>query len=224
MKEDLVYRLALSKVPQIGYVHAKLLVQNFPTARAIFEAKISDLERIEGIGTVRAGHIHRFRDFDNCNREIEFLEKYHIRALFLTDEEYPRRLLHCYDPPTILFYKGTADLNAPKMIGIVGTRSNTEYGKSFTDKLVKDLASLQVTVVSGLAFGIDAIAHKTALKQSLMTVGALGHGLGTIYPAEHASLAKEMIRQGGLVTEFFHETKPDKHNFPSRNRLVAGMC
>ena len=224
LKKDLVYQLALSQVPHIGYVHAKILIQHFETAQQIFAARITDLEKMEGIGTVRAKSIKAYKDFDNALKEIDFIEKYNIQSLFLKEANYPQRLLHCYDPPTVLFYKGNADLNASKVLAIVGTRTNSDYGKQFTEKLVKDLSHLNILIVSGLAFGIDIIAHKSALKQSLHTVAALGHGLDTIYPSEHTLIAKEMVKQGGLLTEFFSKTKPDKHNFPSRNRLVAGMC
>ncbi|MDQ6608283.1 MAG: DNA-processing protein DprA, partial [Bacteroidota bacterium] len=116
------------------------------------------------------------------------------------------------------------DLNASKIIAIVGTRSNTDYGKVITEKLVKDLVGQNIVVVSGLAFGIDAIAHKAALKNKVKTIGVVGHGLDKIYPSQHAPLAKEMIEEGGgVLSEFFSGTKPDKHNFPLRNRIVAGI-
>ena len=124
----------------------------------------------------------------------------------------------------MLFYKGTADLNASKIIAIVGTRTNTDYGKQFTEKLVKDLSEQNITIISGLAYGIDAMAHKAALKNNLPTIGVVGHGLDKIYPSDHAGLAKEMIKNGGgILSEFFSGTKPDKHNFPLRNRIVAGI-
>jgi DNA processing protein len=133
-------------------------------------------------------------------------------------------LLNCYDSPTLLFYKGPADLNASKIVAIVGTRTNTEYGKQFTERLVKDLSEQNITIISGLAFGIDAMAHKAAIKNNLPTVGVVGHGLDKIYPSDHAGLAKEMIKNGGgILSEFFSGTKPDKHNFPLRNRIVAGI-
>jgi DNA processing protein len=201
------------------------LIQQFGNASSIFKAKISSLEHIEGIGSIRANCIKGFKDFESAEKELQFIEKYKIKTLFLTDKDYPRRLLNCYDAPALLFYKGEADLNAPRVISIVGTRNNTEYGKSFTEKLVKDLAGENVLVVSGLAFGIDAIAHKAALKYGLPTVGAVGHGLDIIYPSENKTLAKEMIQQeGGIISEFFSGTKPDKHNFPLRNRIVAGLA
>lgn len=132
--------------------------------------------------------------------------------------------MNCYDSPTLLFYKGEADLNVSKVVAIIGTRNHTEYGKQQTEKLVKELASQNILVVSGMAFGIDAIAHKTSFKNELATVGVLGHGLDQIYPPEHSNLAKDMLKHGGgLLTEFRSKTKPDKHNFPTRNRIVAGM-
>lgn len=201
------------------------MIQHFGKASAIFKAKTSILENIDGIGSIRANCIKGFKDFESAEKEIRFIEKYKIKPLFLTDKDYPRRLLNCYDAPALLFYKGAANLNASRVISIVGTRNHTEYGKSFTEKLVKDLAEENVLVVSGLAFGIDAIAHKAALKYGLPTVGAVGHGLDIIYPSENKTLAKEMIQQeGGIISEFFSGTKPDKHNFPLRNRIVAGLA
>src|SRR5687768_3237046 len=129
MHNDLIYQLSLPRVQYIGYVHAKILAQHFPTAKAIFEAKKSDLERIEGIGEIRARSIKQFSAFREAEAEIFFIEKYKIQPLFLSDPGYPQRLLHCYDPPTMLFYKGNANLNAPKTVAIVGTRNNTDYGR-----------------------------------------------------------------------------------------------
>jgi DNA processing protein len=224
MNNELLYQLALTLVPNIGDVQAKILVQHFGSASSIFNAKRPDLERLDGIGIVRAKSIKEFNDFHIAEKELEFLQKYSIKTFFITDNDYPQRLLNCYDSPTLLFYKGTADLNASKIVAIVGTRTNTDYGKQFTEKLVKDLAEQNITIISGLAFGIDAMAHKAALKNDLPTVGVVGHGLDKIYPSEHAALAKDMIKNGGgVLSEFFSCTKPDKHNFPLRNRIVAGI-
>jgi len=224
MNNELLNQLALTLVPNIGDVQAKILIQHFGEVSAIFKAKTSTLEKIEGIGSVRAKSIKEFDDFHIAEKEQEFIEKYKIKTFFLTDKDYPKRLLNCYDSPTLLFYKGTADLNASKIVAIVGTRTNTEYGKQFTEKLVKDLSEQNITIISGLAFGIDAMAHKAALKHGLPTVGVVGHGLDKIYPSENSSLAKEMIKEeGGILSEFFSGTKPDKHNFPLRNRIVAGI-
>jgi DNA processing protein len=224
MHSELFYQLALTLVPNIGDVQAKILVQHFGDASSIFKAKKASLEKIEGIGEVRANSIKHFDEFHLAEIELKFIEKYKIETLFLTDDSYPKRLLNCYDSPTVLFYKGAADLNASRILAIVGTRSNTDYGKAFTEKLVEDLAEQNIVIISGLAFGIDASAHRAAVKFGLPTIGVVGHGLSKIYPSQNAALAKEMIAEGGgILSEFFHDTKPDKHNFPLRNRIVAGI-
>ena len=225
MNTDLLYQLALIEVPQVGHVHAKLLVEHFGTAEKIFSASFSSLERIEGIGTIRARNIRSFRSFDAAQSEIRFIEKNNIRTIFITDEHYPRRLLNCYDPPTLLFVKGDALLNSKRTIAIIGTRSNTQYGKQFTESLIKEIAPFNATVVSGLAFGIDAIAHKACVKYNVPTIAVLAHGFRFLYPPEHGPLVREFLQQGGgLITEHRSDVKPDKHNFPVRNRIVAGMC
>lgn len=223
MQDALLYQLALTLVPHIGPVQAKILLQHCEPEE-IFHAKKSWLEKLEGIGPVRAAAIRDFTDFSEAEAEIRFTEKFKITPLFLTDPAYPRRLLTCYDSPTLLYYRGEADLNAGKMLAVIGTRSNTEYGRQVTEKIIKELEGHGVTIVSGLAFGIDAIAHKAALKNNLSTLGVLAHGLDQVYPPDHTGLAKDMLRnRGGLLTEFRSGTKPDKHNFPNRNRIVAGM-
>ena len=223
MTDELLYQLSLTLIPNIGPVQAKILLQHC-NAEEIFHAKKTFLEKIEGVGPIRAASIAAFKDFSQAEEEIKFIEKYKIKPLFVTDTAYPKRLLNCYDSPTLLFYKGDADLNAAKIVAIVGTRSHTDYAKQVTEKLVKELTEQNITVVSGLAFGVDGIAHKASVKNGLSTIGVLAHGLDQIYPAEHAGLAKDMIKhKGGLLTEFRSKSKPDKHNFPTRNRIVAGM-
>ncbi len=223
MHNDLLYQITLTLIPNIGDVHAKALVNHFGNAEDIFKAKKKELEEIEGIGSVRARSIKEFKDFKNAEEEIAFIEKYKITPLFITAKNYPQRLLNCYDSPAMLYYRGNADLNQPKIIAIVGTRNNNEYGKSVCEKLVEDLAGENILIVSGLAFGIDSIAHRSALKNDLKTVAILAHGLDRIYPTQNKSLAKEIIEQGGLLTDFRSKTNPDKQNFPKRNRIVAGI-
>jgi DNA processing protein len=223
MTNDLLYQIALTLIPNIGPIQAKILLQHCE-AEEIFHAKKSFLEKIEGIGEVRANNIKSFTDFSKAEDEIKFIEKYKIKPLFISDNDYPQRLLNCYDSPTLLYYKGSADLNALKIISIIGTRHHTEYGKQVAEKMIKELAAHNITIVSGLAFGIDAIAHKSSIKNDMPTVGVLAHGLDQIYPSEHSNLAKDMLKNnGGLLTEFRSKSKPDKHNFPTRNRIVAGM-
>lgn len=220
----MLYQLALTAVPQVGCVHARALVDHFGEAEKIFKSSVSTLERIEGIGTTRARNIKSFTGFKRAEKEIQFIEKHKIQALFIKDSSYPKRLLNCFDPPTLLFYRGDANLNESRTVSIIGTRSFSEYGKQLTDQLVSSLKGKNILVLSGLAFGIDALAHRNCIKNNIDTVGVLAHGLDTIYPSQHSSLAKEMIKSGGgVLTEFPSNTKPDRHNFPSRNRIVAGM-
>jgi DNA processing protein len=224
VQNDLQYQIALTLVPNIGDVHAKALINYFGDALSVFKAKKKDLDNLEGIGPVRAKSIIGFRDFKRVEEEIGFIQKYKIQTFFLTDKSYPARLLNCYDSPTLLYYRGNADLNTSKILGIVGTRNSSGYGKAICEKIVEDLQDENILIVSGLAYGIDTIAHKAALKNNKKTIGVLAHGLDHIYPPQNKSLAKQMAGQGGLLTEFRNGTIPDTQNFPRRNRIVAGMA
>lgn len=223
MNEDVLYQIALTFIPNIGAVQAKLLIDELGDAKAVFNASIKRLSAIENIGEIRAKQIKTFSGFTKAEEEIGHLQNHNIEPLFITDERYPKRLLHCYDAPTLLYYKGSANLNASRIISIIGTRNNTDYSRAMIEKLLNDIKEYNPVIVSGLAFGVDSLAHKTALQHDLSTIGVLGNGLHTIYPAQHKALAKEMLNEGGLLTEFCFDTKPDKHNFPRRNRIVAGM-
>jgi DNA processing protein len=224
MHKDLLHQIALTLVPNIGDVRAKALLETFGDAESIFKASKKNLENIEGIGSIAANSIKHFADFKICEDEIKFIEKSKITPLFINDKNYPQRLLNCYDSPTLLYYKGNANLNTTKIISIVGTRSNSDYGKNVCDKIIEDLAEQNVLIISGLAFGIDTIAHKASLKNNLKTVGVMAHGLDKVYPAQNKTLAVEMLSQGGILTDFMSGTNPDRQNFPRRNRIVAGIC
>ncbi|WP_349316529.1 DNA-processing protein DprA [Chitinophaga sp. MM2321] len=224
MPQELMYQIALTRIPLIGDVIIKKLLETFGSAGNIFRAKKYELEKTETVGAVRAAAIHHFRDFAAVEKEIAFIEKYRIRPLFRTDPAYPQRLHHCYDSPALLYYKGNASLNPPRILNIVGTRHPSVYGKTVCEQLVKDLAMANITLVSGLAYGIDILAHKTALATGMPTIGVLAHGLDRIYPQAHKQVAVQMLEQGGLLTEFMSHTEPDRQNFPKRNRIVAGIC
>lgn len=224
MTNDLLYQIALTRVPNIGDVHARALVEHYGDAASVFTAKRKELENLEGIGIVRANNIKSFSAFGACEDEIKFIAQYKVQPLFITSDDYPQRLLNCYDCPVLIYFRGNANLNCSRIISIVGTRNNTDYGKAACERLLEDLTRQDILVVSGLAFGIDTIAHKAALRNGLPTVGVLAHGLDRIYPSQNRSLAKQMAEQGGLLTEFPSNTIPDKQNFPKRNRIVAGMC
>lgn len=224
MNNDLLYRIALTKVPHIGDIHAKILINQFHTAQNVFKTPRKLLEKIEGIGTIRANAIKQFKDFEQCERELIFLEKHQIKVFTYQDEAYPKNLIRCDDCPSLLYFKGNAILNEKKIISIVGTRVNTDYGKQCCEKLIEELSTQEIIIVSGLAYGIDTIAHRAALRNGLQTVGVLAHGLDRIYPHQNRSLAHQMINQGGLLTDFCNGELPNKQNFPKRNRITAGIC
>ncbi|MEO8720207.1 MAG: DNA-processing protein DprA [Ginsengibacter sp.] len=223
MQKELLYQIALTLVPNIGDVRAKTLINHFGDAASVFQAPKKELINIEGIGSRAVESILNFKDFSRAKEEIEFIKKYKIIPLFLTHKNYPQRLLNCYDSPSLLYYKGNADLNSSRVIAVVGTRNNNDYGKKICEKLIEELVTEDVIIVSGLAFGIDSIAHKTSVKNNIKTIGVLAHGLDRVYPPQNVSLAKQMLSCGGLLTEYKSNTIPDKQNFPGRNRIVAGI-
>jgi DNA processing protein len=217
-----LYNLALTFVPNVGTKTIRTLIAKFETAEQIFKASQADLKQV--IGEVKAKSFLDTTIFEQAEKELLFTKKYQIDVLFLNDANYPKRLLQCDDAPCLLYYKGNADLNADKYISIIGTRKNTDYGLRATERILEDLKNVEgLIIVSGLAAGIDTIAHKAALKNNLQTVGVLGHSLEHIYPSSNKSLAGEMIQHGGLLSEFPSETKPARQNFPVRNRIVAGL-
>lgn len=160
-----------------------------------------------------------------ADAELEYNARNNIKTLCLADNDYPQRLKNCADAPLVLFFKGNTDLNRARVINVVGTRHCTAYGQDVIRKFVTELKNLspEVLIVSGLAYGVDINAHRQALANDLDTVAVLAHGLDNLYPARHKQTADEMIKHGGLLTEFLTNTNADKLNFVRRNRIVAGM-
>ncbi len=222
---DLTYQIGLTLLNGVGDVLAKNLVAYCGSAEQVFKTNKAQLEKIPGIGTYTANAIVSSKSvLLRAEQEINFIQDKKITPLFFTDKDFPQRLKNCNDSPVMLYYKGNANLNADKIVAVVGTRTPSVYGKQMTEKLIEDLTESGCLVVSGLAYGIDITAHKASLDNKLNTVGVLAHGLDRVYPSVHSSYAEKMIAQGGLLTEFISETNPDKENFPKRNRIVAGMC
>ncbi len=222
--DDLLYRIALTHIPLIGAVTAKNLVSYCGSAEAVFRAGKGRLLRVPGVGEQIAAQIRQARPLEAAERELAWIERHGVRVLTHTDADYPRRLRQLHDGPFLLYYKGNADLNAERVVAIVGTRKPTPYGLRFCEQLVEDLAAYDVLVVSGLAYGIDVAAHRKCLEVGIPTVGVLAHGLDRIYPPAHKSVARQMAEAGGLLSEFPSGTPPDRERFPVRNRIVAGMA
>jgi DNA processing protein len=228
MKEtnQLQYQIALTHLQEIGSVTAKNLVSQCGGVKEIFDAKKNTLEKILGIGKVRAEAILQSKDeaLKIAEVEIKFIEKNNLTPLFYTDKNFPKRLLQCADSPVMLYYKGNADLNARKIISVVGTRKVTEYGKTQCEKIIEQLAAYHPLIVSGLAFGVDIVAHKAALKNNLETVGVVANGMDKMYPSQHIKHIRQMVDCGGVLTEYGFGEDANRENFPQRNRIVAGMC
>ncbi len=222
--EQLIFQIGLTLIPGIGDVLGKKLVSVCGSAEAVFRESPQRLRKVPRIGEILSQALANKEIILRAEKEVAFIERYRIMPLYFKDTCYPHRLKQCIDSPILLFYKGTADLNSSRIVGIVGTRRATDYGKMVTHDLVAGLVQQQVLVVSGLAYGIDGCAHRSSIEAGLETVGVLGHGLDTLYPWLHRSLAEKMVGQGGLVTEFLSGTKPDRTNFPKRNRIIAGLC
>jgi len=223
-ENQLYHHLLLSLVPQVGDVHISILLEHFQDPQTIFKAKRRELESLNGIGSIRANAIKSCDQQVRVEKELNFIQKNGIKVLVKGSDEYPQKMQHFQDAPHVLYYKGSVDVNHSKIVSVIGTRSPTAYGKETVVELINDLQQLDVLVVSGLAYGIDTIVHKEALKKDLATIGVLGHGLDQIYPQANRGLAVEMLQHGGLITEFMSKTKPDKQNFPLRNRIVSGIA
>jgi len=217
------YQIAITLIPGVGDIIAKKLISYCGSAEGVFKEKKQNLLKIPSIGETLVKSIINQDVFDRVDKELEFIEKYNIKTLFYLDDNYPFRLKQCIDGPLMLYYIGNANLNADKVISIVGTRNITEYGKDICKKIVKDLSEHDILIVSGLAYGVDSCAHKAALENNLFTVGVLAHGLDRVYPPLNKSLAEKMTQKGGLLTDFMSETNPDRENFPKRNRIIAGI-
>lgn len=224
--DNLRYKIGLTFIPGIGSISSKKLVAYCGGVENVFKASKRTLLNIPGIGKSLSEVVINQSVLEEADKEIEFLRKHDIQALFYLDSKYPERLKNCSDSPVMIYMKGDIDLNHSKIVSIVGTRNATNYGKTITEQLIRELAERNhnPVIVSGLAYGIDITAHRMALKYGLSTIAVLAHGLTTIYPQAHTKTAKEIIHNGALLTEFRHDQKAEMPNFVKRNRIIAGLA
>lgn len=218
--------LALSFTSGIGVVTLRSLVESLGSAKSVLTASVEELKRVSGIGEKTAVAIKNNRAiaYERAEKELSFANKHGIDVLTFSDERFPWRLKECYDAPSVLFFRGKADLNAKRIVSIVGSRKATHYGRTICNEFVEALSDYDVIVVSGLAYGIDSYAHQASVNNNIPTIGVLGHGLDRIYPDANRSLARTMLDNGGILSEFPSNTQPDRQNFPKRNRIIAGMA
>lgn len=218
------FSLAISLIPGIGDILAKQLLSYFGSPEAVFKAPKGKLLRVPGIGEVLSNEILKKNTFKSAQRLLQDAIDFDTRLLFYNDPDYPSLLKELVDSPFYLFWKGKAAPAMHRPIAIVGTRQCTEYGKRMTEQLIADLLPYRPTIVSGLAYGIDIVAHRSALHYGLPTVAVLGSGLKRIYPSQHQKYVNDIMENGALVSEYALERDPEAAHFPARNRIVAGMC
>lgn len=218
--------LALTRVRGLGAAAICAILRTVEHPELLFENLDFLGDIIPDAGAELRAALSAPEPMERAKAEQEFIEEKGIRAICLGDDDYPYRLSECDDAPPVIFTLGNANLNAPHIVSVVGTRRATEYGKDLCCSMVSDLARLlpDTLIVSGLAYGIDVCAHRTAIKSGLSTLGVLAHGLDRIYPSSHRNVAKEMLNNGALLTEYMSETEPLKHHFLQRNRIVAGLA
>ncbi len=223
--QQLIHRIALSMLKGIGPVNARNLVAYCGGVDALFTDKQvrRSLEKVPGIGPVLAASILGAGVLAQAEKELVYVRKHKLRILFYLDADYPARLRHCDDAPVLLFVKGAADVAPARSVAIVGTRTPTDAGKALCEQLVEGLAATGCTIVSGLAYGIDIVAHRAALRHGSPTIGCVAHGLDKLYPGEHAHTARDMCAAGGLVSELPSGSPFAPGNFPARNRVIAGL-
>lgn len=207
----------------VGVVLTKTLLAKFKNPKEVFKASKKKLTQIEGVGEKNAELIKSFNDWDSVDQELEKLEKWGIKLLPLDDPEYPDALSQTYNPPILLYVKGDVVEQDELSIAIVGSRIPDRYGRKVAETLSAELVSLGVTIVSGLARGIDSIAQTEAIKKGGRTIGVLGCGLDHIYPPENKNLYTAVSQNGAVMSEFNLGTPPVAHNFPRRNRIISGL-
>ncbi len=221
--DDVKYLLALSFIQTIGPVTIKRLLSAFHSPEKIFEAGLGDLTGIGGIRESKARGIKEFRAWDRVEQEIETVRQSGMRLLTYTDIEYPEQLRQIDDSPVILYTKGEIIPEDKYAVAIVGSRNMSPYGRKSAETIAYDLASSGLTIISGMARGIDTAAHKNALKAGGRSIAVLGSGLDMPYPPENTGLYESLSRSGSVISEFPLGTPPNRENFPKRNRLISGL-
>ncbi len=222
-EEELINLLALLKIEGIGDISAKKLISHCGSATDIFKQNKNTLLKVLGVGSAVINKLKDTTVFEKAEKELRFIEKNGIAICTFYDDDYPKRLKHCFDAPLVLFKKGKINFSDQKILSIVGTRQMTSYGKKVLEDLFEQLKEFNPIIISGLAYGVDIYAHQLAMKYQLQTVAVLAHGLDRIYPAVHKKEALKMQGNGGLLTDFWSGSNPDRENFVKRNRIVAGI-
>jgi DNA processing protein len=217
------FLVAFNIIPHIQSKSIFTLLDSLGDFRDILHLKKADLTAVPGIGEKTADKILSFPFKERLEKEISLAEKRNVKIITRLDEDYPEQLKNIYSPPLVLYIQGNLPVKDEPAIAIVGTRRATEYGRVAAARISGDLAHRGVVIVSGMARGIDAVAHLAAIRGKGKTIGVMGSGLDIIYPSEHRKLYSQIAENGAVITEFAFGTKPDKSNFPIRNRIISGL-
>ncbi len=223
LEEELFAVLRLQRTPKIGDIIAKKLIQTTGSASQIFKEKKSSLLKIDGIGQLIVDGLLNENYIKATEKEFSYIKEKEIAYAFYLNDNYPKSLANCIDSPILFFYDGNINWNNSKIISVVGTRNMTSYGRDFCNELIKDLTPYNPIIVSGFAYGVDICAHKAAIENDLQTIAVLAHGLDQIYPKTHKKYMKDVMNNGGFISEFWHDEDPMRENFLKRNRVVAGI-
>src|SRR4030043_2191893 len=221
-ENELKYWVGFSKMPGIGRVKISQLLEHFTTLEHAWKAPTGELKK-SGLDSKTVENIVDLRTRISPDAEMDNMEKYKVKALPCDSSTYPQRLKEIYDYPPVLYVRGTLLPEDECCLAVVGTRRATVYGRQVTEELVTDLARNGITIVSGLAKGIDSMAHRAALEAGARTISVFGCGLDIVYPAENAKLAREILEHGALISEYPLGTRPKADNFPRRNRIMSGL-
>jgi DNA processing protein len=221
--EETFHWLALSLISGVGCILFKRLLDRFKTPEAVFRASKADLLSVEGLGEKVAGEIQRGPFEKIVERELYLIEKVGATIVTFQDENYPRRLKDIYDPPPLLYVRGTLKADDELAVSIVGSRKTTSYGRWITEKIAWDLVHHGITIVSGMARGIDTVAHQGAISGAGRTLAVLGCGVDVVYPPENRNIFGQIIDHGAVLSEFPMGAPPEGSHFPKRNRIISGL-
>lgn len=222
--EDIKYQIALLEMMHVGPSIARKVINHFGSAQKVLEATESALLALGDVGAKIIQQRDNEEHLNFADAQLKFCDGKGAAVISYYSEQYPYRLKQYSDAPLVLYQLGHCNLNAERIVAIVGTRNCSSYGKEFCTKLIEGLKEYDVTVISGLAYGIDACAHRGAIANEIYNVGVVAHGLDRMYPSDHRGLANQIVEKGCILTDFPTTTNPDRENFPKRNRIVAGMA
>ena len=224
MTDENLYAIAFTMLPGFNDIQRKSVFEFYGSGIAIYNERQKQKNAFVEVNFVQKNSLLSTWPLQEAAAEVNFISKHGIKCISVMDANYPNRLKHCIDAPTLLFVKGSDQFNLPYLLSVVGTRQHTIQVGKIIQELMEGLTHLNIGIISGMALGVDGIAHQKALENKIPTWGVLAHGLDQIYPNEHRKLAIDIMNNGGLITESRKGSSPLPYCFPKRNRIVAGIC